>query len=90
MIYFVAIRAGMSGIACATVLHAAGQSVRLIDKGRRIEVRMATRREAIAFNIIRFDHGAQSLDQSQDANKLKNLDILLISSNNYSYIFLHD
>ena len=90
MIYFVVIRAGMSGIACATVLHAAGLSVRLIDKGRRIEVRMATKREAIAVNIIRFDHDAQSLDQSQDASKLKNLDILLISSNNYSYIFLHD
>jgi hypothetical protein len=61
------IGAGMSGIACARALHAAGVSVRLIDKGRGIGGRMATRRTAVAGKSITFDHGAQYLDQSEDA-----------------------
>ena len=67
MIDVVVIGAGMSGIACARALHAAGLPVRLIDKGRGIGGRMATRRVSVAGNSITFDHGAQYLDQSQDA-----------------------
>ncbi len=67
MIDIVVIGAGMSGIACARALHAAGLSVRLIDKGRGIGGRMATRRATVAGNGITFDHGAQYLDQGQDA-----------------------
>ena len=63
----VIIGAGMSGIACARALHAAGVPVRLIDKGRGIGGRVATRRMAVAGNTITFDHGAQYLDQSEDA-----------------------
>ena len=43
MIDIVVIGAGMSGIACARVLRAAGLPVRLIDKGRGVGGRMATR-----------------------------------------------
>jgi predicted NAD/FAD-dependent oxidoreductase len=63
----VVIGAGMSGIACARALQAEGVAVRLIDKGRGIGGRMATRRTAVAGNTITFDHGAQYLDQSEDA-----------------------
>ena len=42
------IGAGMSGIACARALQAEGVPVRLIDKGRGIGGRMATRRPAVA------------------------------------------
>ena len=44
MIDIVVIGAGMSGIACARVLRAAGLPVRLIDKARGVGGRMATRR----------------------------------------------
>ena len=67
MIDIVVIGAGMSGIACARALRAAGLPVRLIDKGRGIGGRVATRRAIIAGNSITFDHGAQYLDQSQNA-----------------------
>ena len=67
MIDIVVIGAGMSGIACARALRAAGLPVRLIDKGRGIGGRMATRRATVAGNGITFDHGAQYLDQSQGA-----------------------
>ncbi|MEM1223675.1 MAG: FAD-dependent oxidoreductase [Verrucomicrobiota bacterium] len=49
------IGAGISGLLCATELQRAGYSVRVIDKGRGVGGRMATRRMAHA----RFDHGAQ-------------------------------
>ena len=55
------IGAGMSGIACARALQAEGVPVRLIDKGRGIGGRMATRRTAVAGKTITFDHGAQSV-----------------------------
>lgn len=49
------IGAGISGLLCATGLHQAGRSVRLLDKGRGLGGRMATRRMAGG----RLDHGAQ-------------------------------
>ena len=53
--------AGMTGISCARVLTAAGRQVRLVDKGRGIGGRMATRRVTLPEGEIRFDHGAQYL-----------------------------
>ena len=50
MIDIVIIGAGMSGIACARALRKAGVPVRLIDKGRGIGGRVATRRVAITDN----------------------------------------
>ena len=67
MNHVVVIGAGLSGIACARALQAAGVPVRLIDKGRGIGGRMATRRTAVAGKTITFDHGAQYLAQSEDA-----------------------
>ncbi|MBC8189917.1 MAG: FAD-dependent oxidoreductase [Puniceicoccaceae bacterium] len=49
------IGAGISGLLCATELHKAGMSVRVLDKGRGLGGRMATRRMAGG----RLDHGAQ-------------------------------
>ncbi len=49
------IGAGISGLICATELQQAGCSVRLVDKGRGVGGRMATRR----MNGGRIDHGAQ-------------------------------
>jgi predicted NAD/FAD-dependent oxidoreductase len=53
------IGAGMAGIACARALHDAGHPVRVLDKGRGIGGRMATRRVATDAGELRFDHGAQ-------------------------------
>lgn len=47
--------AGISGLLCATELQKTGRSVRVLDKGRGLGGRMATRRMADA----RLDHGAQ-------------------------------
>lgn len=55
------IGAGMAGIACAAALHEAGLPVRVMDKGRGIGGRMATRRAATAEGETRFDHGAPYL-----------------------------
>lgn len=49
------IGAGISGLLCATELRKAGMSVRILDKGRGLGGRMATRRMAGG----RLDHGAQ-------------------------------
>lgn len=49
------IGAGISGLLCATELRKAGKTVRLLDKGRGLGGRMATRRMAGG----RLDHGAQ-------------------------------
>ncbi|MEM7689949.1 MAG: FAD-dependent oxidoreductase [Pseudomonadota bacterium] len=53
------IGAGMAGLACATKLKAAGRAVRVFDKGRGPGGRMAARRAEIAWQTVRFDHGAQ-------------------------------
>lgn len=63
----VIIGAGMAGIACARALRAAALPVRLIDKGRGIGGRMASRRADIGGDVVTFDHGAQCLDQSEGA-----------------------
>lgn len=49
------IGAGISGLLCASELHKRGLSVRILDKGRGLGGRMATRRMAGG----RLDHGAQ-------------------------------
>lgn len=51
--------AGMAGLACATRLAEAGQSVTVIDKGRGPGGRMAARRTEIDGEAVSFDHGAQ-------------------------------
>ena len=51
------IGAGISGLLCATELRKADKSVRILDKGRGLGGRMATRRMAGG----RLDHGAQIL-----------------------------
>ncbi|MGY6548719.1 MAG: NAD(P)/FAD-dependent oxidoreductase [Roseinatronobacter sp.] len=57
----IVIGAGMAGIACARALATAGARVQIIDKGRGIGGRMATRRVQIGAQELRFDHGAQYL-----------------------------
>ena len=59
MLDVLVIGAGMTGISCARHLHAAGLDVVVLDKGRGIGGRMATRRAEINGQTIRFDHGAQ-------------------------------
>ena len=59
MIDTVVIGAGMTGIACARVLTGAGRAVRVLDKGRGIGGRMATRRVRLDGAEAEFDHGAQ-------------------------------
>lgn len=55
----VIIGAGMAGLACARRLVSAGLTPVIIDKGRGIGGRMATRRVVVAGQEMRFDHGAQ-------------------------------
>lgn len=55
----VVIGAGMAGLACARRLTDAGLSVVVLDKGRGIGGRMATRRVMLTGGEVRFDHGAQ-------------------------------
>ncbi|MFU8865145.1 MAG: NAD(P)/FAD-dependent oxidoreductase [Rhodobacterales bacterium] len=57
----VIVGAGMAGLACARRLVAAGLSPVVLDKGRGIGGRMATRRVTLAGSEVRFDHGAQYL-----------------------------
>lgn len=52
---FLVIGAGLAGLTCARDLHEAGRSVRLLDKGRGVGGRCATRR----VGDTRVDHGAQ-------------------------------
>jgi predicted NAD/FAD-dependent oxidoreductase len=53
------IGAGISGLACARKLVAAGHSVTLFDKGRGPGGRMSSKREATPLGEVAFDHGAQ-------------------------------
>ena len=55
------IGAGMAGLACARRLARAGHTPLVLDKGRGIGGRMATRRVTLAEADIGFDHGAQYL-----------------------------
>lgn len=55
------IGSGMAGITCARTLADAGQTVRVLDKGRGIGGRMATRSILTAAGDLTFDHGAQYL-----------------------------
>ena len=55
----VVIGAGISGLACAQRLAAAGHEVHLFDKGRGPGGRMSTRRVEAPGGRIAFDHGAQ-------------------------------
>ena len=55
------IGAGMAGLACARRLVGAGYTPLVLDKGRGIGGRMATRRVTLAEGDISFDHGAQYL-----------------------------
>ncbi len=61
------IGAGMAGITCARSLSAAGQSVLVLDKGRGIGGRVATRRVALGEDEVSFDHGAQYI-HARDAD----------------------
>lgn len=70
------IGAGMSGLTAARELQSAGHEVTIVDKGRGIGGRMATRR----FAGGRFDHGAQFFTTRSDefkvvAEKWQNEDI---------------
>ena len=59
----IVVGAGMAGLACARALADHGVAVRVLDKGRGIGGRMATRRVALPGpdrqTELRFDHGAQ-------------------------------
>jgi predicted NAD/FAD-dependent oxidoreductase len=55
----VVIGAGIAGLTCARALVTAGESVLVVDKGRGIGGRMATRRVDRPEGELRFDHGAQ-------------------------------
>ena len=55
----VVIGAGISGLACAERLVAAGHDVRLFDKARGPGGRMSTRRIELDQGTVAFDHGAQ-------------------------------
>ncbi len=59
MASFAIIGAGISGLACANALAAAGHQVALFDKGRGPGGRMSTRRVDTPLGQAFFDHGAQ-------------------------------
>jgi predicted NAD/FAD-dependent oxidoreductase len=59
MIDTLVIGAGMTGVTCARALSGAGREVLVLDKGRGIGGRMATRRVTLDGAEARFDHGAQ-------------------------------
>lgn len=57
----------MAGIACARALVGEGKRVLVLDKGRGIGGRVATRRVSIGADEISFDHGAQYVPTSDTA-----------------------
>ena len=63
----VIIGAGISGLAAARRLRELGHAVRVIDKGRGVGGRMATRRLGGALDSARLDHGAQFFTTRSDA-----------------------
>lgn len=58
--------AGIAGLACARRLSAAGLSPVVLDKGRGVGGRMATRRVMMGKAAVRFDHGAQYFTARDD------------------------
>jgi predicted NAD/FAD-dependent oxidoreductase len=60
----VVIGAGMTGVTCARALSDAGRRVVVLDKGRGIGGRMATRRVTLESAEAQFDHGAQYISAS--------------------------
>lgn len=62
----VIIGAGLAGIACARRLTQAGLHVQVLDKGRGIGGRMATRRVTLDAGEVSFDHGAQYIRPRDD------------------------
>ncbi|MEI4233285.1 NAD(P)/FAD-dependent oxidoreductase [Roseovarius sp. D22-M7] len=59
MIDTVVVGGGMTGISCARALSDAGREVLVLDKGRGLGGRMATRRVTLDGKDATFDHGAQ-------------------------------
>lgn len=57
----------MAALACARALAGAGMRVLMVEKGRGIGGRVATRRVSIGADEISFDHGAQYLRTSDRA-----------------------
>jgi renalase len=62
----IVIGAGIAGLACARHLADHGLQVVVLDKGRGIGGRMATRRVALRSGEARFDHGAQYFTAKTD------------------------
>lgn len=62
----IVIGAGIAGLACARHLADHGLQVVVLDKGRGIGGRMATRRVALSSGEARFDHGAQYFTAKTD------------------------
>lgn len=60
----VVVGAGLAGITCARALVAAGRSVLVLDKGRGLGGRLATRHVTLGAEQVCFDHGAQYLHPS--------------------------
>jgi len=61
---------GITGLACGRSLHAAGLDVCVIDKGRGIGGRMATKRIDVDGVTLRFDHGAQYLPDGPESTEM--------------------
>jgi len=61
------IGAGIAGLSAARVLEAAGETVRLYDKGRGPGGRMSTRRAETPVGEARWDHGAQFFTARDEA-----------------------
>jgi predicted NAD/FAD-dependent oxidoreductase len=71
----IVIGAGIAGLACARHLADQGLRVVVLDKGRGIGGRMATRRVALSSGEARFDHGAQYVT-AKTAEFRRMLDVL--------------
>lgn len=63
----IVIGSGITGVSCARALMQIGETVIVLDKGRGIGGRMATRRVALETGDISFDHGAQVLPARNNA-----------------------